>query len=354
MSNLDDATVYRRLDPSAMRDRIRELPGECLKAWQQALAFEVPQGYAGADRIVVLGMGGSAIGGDLLSSLCALEAKAPPVSVCRDYNLPLSVNEKTLVVASSYSGMTEETLSAFKQALVTPAKKLVLTTGGELKRLAERNGVPVFTISYAAQPRAALAHGFFPLLAVCQKLGLVSDKSADVAVMARVLEELQRTIDEGCPLSRNPAKQLATRLSGQVVVVYGAGFLSSVAERWKTQINENGKAWAFYEVFSELNHNAVVGYQFPADLAGRFFVVMLRSPLLHPRTLIRYKLTAEIVSQAKVSHETLDARGENALAQMMSLVLFGDWVSYYLAILNETDPTPVKVIEGLKKHLQEA
>lgn len=351
MTNLDDANVYRRLDPSGMRDRIRELPNECLKAWQQALAFDMPRGYAGLDGVVVLGMGGSAIGGDLLSSLCALEAKAPPVSVCRDYDLPLSVNERTLVIASSYSGMTEETLSAFEQAVATRARKLVLTTGGELKRLAERNGVPVFTIGYAAQPRAALAYSFLPLLGICQKLGLVSDKSADVAAMARVLGELQRTIDDGCPLSRNPAKQLAVRLSGHVAVVYGAGFLSPVAERWKTQINENGKTWAFYELYSELNHNAVVGYEFPADLAERFFVVMLRSPLLHPRTLIRYKLTAEIASQAKISHETLDAQGENALAQMMSLVLFGDWVSYYLAILNETDPTPVKVIESLKKRL---
>ncbi len=351
MVNLDDPSGYSRFDPSDMRERIRELPQQCLVAWQQALSFEVPRGYADVDRIVVLGMGGSAIGGDLLSSLCTLEAKAPPVSVCRDYNLPLSVNQRTLVIASSYSGMTEETLSAFSHAVATPAKKLVLTTGGELKRLAEQNRVPVFTIGYAAQPRAALAHSFLPLLGFCQKLGLVGDKSADVAAMARVLEELQPTIDERCALSRNPAKQLATRLSGHAVVVYGAGFLSPVAERWKTQMNENGKAWAFYELFSELNHNAVVGYEFPADLAGRFFAVMLRSPLLHPRTLIRYNLTAEIVSQAKVSHETLDARGEKPLAQMMSLVLFGDWVSYYLAILNETDPTPVKVINYLKKQL---
>jgi glucose/mannose-6-phosphate isomerase len=354
MVNLDDLSGYSRVDPSSMRDRIRELPGECLKAWQQALAFELPRGYADVDRIVVLGMGGSAIGGDLLSSLCALEAKAPPVSVCRDYDLPLSLSERTLVIASSYSGMTEETLSAFEQALATPAKKLVLTTGGDLKALADRNRIPVFIVSYAAQPRAALAHSFLPLLGFCQKLGLVSHKSADMAAMARVLEELQRTIDEHCPLSRNPAKQLAIRLLGHVAVVYGAGFLSPVAERWKTQTNENSKAWAFCEAFSELNHNAVVGYEFPADLAGRFFAVMLRSPLLHRRTQLRYRLTAEILSQAKVSHETLDARGENALSQMMSLVLFGDWVSYYLAILNETDPTPVKVIESLKKRLAES
>lgn len=250
--------------------------------------------------------------------------------------------------------MTEETLSSFSQALATPAKKLALTTGSKLKTLAEENNIPVFTINYTAPPRAALAHSFFPLLGVCQKLGIIKDKSRDMAEMVQVLEDLQTTIDENCPLKLNPAKQLATKLYQHLAVIYGAGFLSPVAQRWKTQINENSKAWAFYEIFPELNHNAVVGYEFPADLAPRLFVVLLNSPNLHPRTIIRYKLTAEMLSQAKVSHEIVKARGDSVLAQMMSLVLFGDWVTYYLALLNRTDPSPVKVIDYLKKRLAEA
>jgi len=354
MIDLDSPEVYQRLDPAGMRERIRELPQQCLKAWQQALDFKLPKkGYSNIDKVVILGMGGSAIGGDLLKSLSALEKKAL-VLVQRDYDLPLFVDAKTLVIASSYSGMTEETLSAFNQALSTPAKKLALTTGGKLKSIAEQNKIPVFTIDYVSSPRAAVGHSFLPLLGICQKLGIVSDKSKDVAEMAQVLNDLQATIDVNYPLKLNPAKQLATKLYSHLAVIYGAGFLATAAQRWKTQINENSKGWAFYEIFPELNHNATVGYEFHADLAQRIFVVFLRSPRLHPRTLIRYKLTAEMLSQAKVSHEIIDAKGESALSQMMSLVFFGDWVSYYLALLNETDPSPVKVIDYLKKRLAES
>ena len=353
MIDLDDPEIYGRLDPADMRGRIRELPQQCLKAWQQALGFELPSGYSSVNKVAVLGMGGSAIGGDLLSSLVAAESKVL-ISVNRDYDLPAFVDGNTLIIASSYSGMTEETLSSFSQALSTPAKNIVMTTGGKLKALAEQKGIPVFTIDYIAQPRAALAHSFFPLLGICQRLGLVSDKTGEVAEMAQVLESLQATIDDARPTSLNRAKQLATKLHNRLVVVYGAGILSTVAQRWKTQINENSKAWAFYEAFPELNHNAVVGYEFPLELAQRAFVILLRSQHLHPRTLIRYEVTAELLRQAKVSYEIVDGWGESALSHMMSLILFGDWVSYYLALLYETDPSPVRVIDYLKKRLAEA
>jgi len=353
MINLDDPKVHKKLDPSGMRERIRELPQQCLKAWQQALDFKLPSNYSRVNKVVILGMGGSAIGGDLLSSLASLESKTS-ITVSRDYNMPAFVDAKTLLIASSYSGMTEETLSAFGQALQTPAKKLVITTGGKLQEMAEQNNIPFLTIDYKSPPRAALAHSFIPLLGICQKLGIVSDKSKDIAEMERVLKNMQDSIDENCPLKSNPAKQLAKKLHRHLVVIYGAGFVATAAQRWKTQINENSKAWAYYEILPELNHNAVVGYEFPAELAQGIFVVFLRSPRLHPRTLLRYKLTAEMLSRRKVSHETIEARGKGALAQMMSLVYFGDWVSYYLAVLYETDPYPVKIIDFLKKRLSES
>ena len=353
MIDLDDLEVYKRLDPAGMRERIRELPQQCLRSWENTLNFKLPRDYSNVNKVVVLGMGGSAIGGDLLISLASLESKVP-ISVCRDYTLPHFIDAKTSVIASSYSGMTEETLSAFDQALATSAKKLVITTGGKLKEIAEQHKIPVLTIDYKAPPRAALAHSFIPLVCICQKLGIVSDKSKAIAEMAKALQDLQTTIDEKRPLKSNPAKQLAIKLYGHLAVIYGAGFVSTAAQRWKTQINENSKAWAFYEIFPELNHNAVVGYEFPTELARKLFVIFLRSPLLHHRTLIRYKLTAEMLTNAKVSYEIIEARGESALSQMMSLVFFGDWVSYYLALLNETDPYPVKIIDFLMKRLAES
>lgn len=350
MVNLDDLSVHKRYDPEGMLNRIHEMPAQCQQAWQKAMSFSLPPDYAQTDKVVILGMGGSAIGGDLASSLVLSEAKVP-VFVCRDYTLPPFVDGKTLVIASSYSGVTEETLTSFEQALKTKAKKLAITTGGKLKTIAEANNIPVFAFDYKAPPRAALPYSLLPILCFFQKLKFISDKTADVAEMVQILQTLSATISEGVPLSKNRAKQLAKRLYGHLPLIYGAGILSEVARRWKTQFNENSKAWAFHEVFPELNHNAVVGYQFPAELASKIVVVLLRSPLLSKRIQLRYKITGELLEQAKVSYEIVDGEGKNALSQMMSMVLFGDYVSYYLAILYETDPSPVKVIDYLKKQL---
>lgn len=226
--------------------RLHEMPEQCQQAWQLAINFKLPQDYAEVNKVVILGMGGSAIGGDLASSLVAAEAKLP-ILIHRDYNLPTFVDAKTLVIASSYSGMTEETLFSFEQALDTESKKLVITTGGKLKAMAEARGVPVFSFDYPAQPRAALPYGLLPILYFLQKLGFISDRSADVAETVQVLQKLSQRINEGVPTSQNPAKQLAQRLYRRLPVIYGSGIVSEVARRWKTQLNENSKAWAFYE-----------------------------------------------------------------------------------------------------------
>ena len=370
MIDLDNLEIYQRYDQEGMRNHIRDLPRQCRQAWIKGSEFVLPPGFSAVDKIVICGMGGSAIGGDLLRSL-ASELDRPLVFVNRSYDLPAFVDTKTLVIASSYSGNTEETLSAFTQALNTDCKKLAITTGGKLEKLAEENGVPVFTIDYVSQPRSALGYSFIPLLALLYRLGFLEDKSADFTLslrakrknltartlpalvegMAQTLEGLLDKLAEDVPISLNPAKQLATKLFGKLVVTYGAGVLSPVAQRWKSQFNENSKAWAFYEAFSELNHNAVVGYEFPQGMAGKVYVVLLQCPSLHPRILARYKITCEILGKAGVEHGIIDSQGEDDLTQMVSLVFLGDWVSYYLAVLYQTDPTPVKMIDYLKQRL---
>jgi glucose/mannose-6-phosphate isomerase len=217
--------------------------------------------------------------------------------------------------------------------------------------MAEERGIPLYLIDYVAQPRAALAHSFVPLVAILQKLSLISDKSQDIGEMTQVLEGLKPTIDRDCPSTLNPAKQLAIKLFGRLTVIYGAGILSAVAYRWKTQLNENSKAWAFSETFPELNHNSVVGYKFPAEITGKAFVVLLRSSKLDPQILKRYQATSELLVHRSIDYEIVEAKGESPLSQMMSLILFGDYVSYYLALLYKTDPTPVKAIDYLKREL---
>jgi len=349
--NLDNPELFKEGDPAGMLEHLHRMPGLCREAWQQALTFALPPDYAGVDKVVILGMGGSAIGGDLVSSLIAPECRRP-VIVSRSYELPAFTDSKTLVIASSYSGNTEETLTAFQEATKTGARKLVMTTGGRLAAMAGERGLPVFHIGYQAPPRAALPYSLMPLIAFFQRLGFISDKQAAVDETISALDGLSLIIRETVPQAGNPAKALAARLHNRLPVVYGAGITAEVARRWKTQLNENAKAWAGYEVFPELDHNAVVGYQFPEELSRQMFVVMLRSARLNRRLQLRYEITGELLTQAGVGHDIVDARGESPLAQMMSLVLFGDYVSYYLALLYHTDPTPIAAIELIKQELQ--
>ena len=348
--SLDDRQLFKRYDREGMLTCLHEMPRLCHQAWQMAMDFNLPPDYARVNKVVILGMGGSAIGGELVSNLALSEAKLP-ILICRHYHLPAFVDAETLVIASSYSGTTEETMSSFEQALETGAKKLAITTGGKLKTMAEKRNIPVFTFHYKAQPRAALPFMFIPLLCFLQRLGFIGDKSSDVTETVPVLQELSPRIDEDAPLSQNPAKQLATKLYGHLPVIYGAGIVSEVAHRWKTQLNENSKAWAFYEVFPELNHNSVVGYQSPAELAPKIAVVLLRSALLSQRIQLRYQVTCQLLEQAKVDYQIVDGIGTSPLSQVMSLVLFGDYTSYYLAMLNEVDPSPVTAIDFLKGKL---
>jgi glucose/mannose-6-phosphate isomerase len=353
MNNLDDSALFNSLDKSGMRLQIQGLPAQCRNAWEKASSLKLPEDYKKVNKVLILGMGGSAIGGDLLRA-STFSSNSPLIMVHRDYDLPSYVDENTLVVASSYSGNTEETLSGFTQALDCKCKKLVISTGGKLTSLAREAGVPIFVIEHVSPPRAALGYSLLPLLAIMQNLGIISDKSAEVDSMVRSLETLCESWQEDTSIEHNQAKKLALKLDGKLIVIYGSGILADVARRWKTQINENSKSWAFFEVLPELNHNAVIGYRYPPSLREQLFVLMLRCPSLHPRTLIRYKITGELLEQQKIQYQILDSDGINPLKHIMSLVFLGDWVSYYLAILIGVDPTPVPEIDFLKKRLSKA
>jgi len=350
MVDLDDLLIYRKLDAAGMLSHLHQFPEQCRLAWEKVLKFDLPPEYSRVDKVVILGMGGSAIGGDMVRRLALAESKAP-VWVHRDYGLPPLVDRNTLVIASSYSGNTEETLSAFTASLKTPAKKLAITAGGKLRQLAEKEGIPVFSIDYRAPPRAAFPHSFVPLVGIFQKLGLLGDKSADLKQALDILNKFAGELVETAPLASNPAKRLAARLWGHLVVIYGGEVLSEVARRWKNQFNENSKAWAFFELFPELNHNAVVGYDFPPEVRDRVFVVLLHSALFSPRSQLHYEATAKLLAESGVSKEVVEAVGETALAQVISLVLLGDYVSVYLAMLNETDPTPLEAVDFVKGYL---
>ncbi len=351
--SLDDPAVYARLDPSGMGQRLMALPGQLRQAWEAGLALELPLDYRQVDKVVVVGMGGSGVGGDLLADLLALESGGPVFSVCRDYRLPPWVDARTLVIASSLSGNTEETLSCFQEAVGRSARVVALSSGGRLREMAQSHHIPFFQVTYSGEARTALGYSFLLPLALVQRLGLVADRARDIDGAVRLVERVGEESGPARSADRNPAKQLALALRGHLPVMYGAGFLAGVARRWKTQLNENAKTWAFAETLPELNHNAVDGYGLPGDLAPQVFVVLLRSPLLHPETLARYPVTAVLLERAGVAHKVVEAEGATPLSQMLSTVVLGDWASYYLGILNGVDPSPVAALEEVKRRLRE-
>ncbi|HET8569417.1 MAG TPA: bifunctional phosphoglucose/phosphomannose isomerase [Candidatus Limnocylindria bacterium] len=351
MGSIDTVDEIRAGDPEGMLDRIKELPKQVREAWRIASAAQVAPQYGDVRSIVVSGMGGSAIGGDLAAALLQDELKIP-MSVHRDYGLPAYVGRDTLVIASSYSGNTEETLSALDEARKRGAKVLALTTGGRLAELGKAQGFPVVTFSYKARPRAVLGYSLTLVLGVLSRLGFVRDLASDVESALADVAKLEERVHEGA--RTNDAKALAKELQGRIPFVYGAGPMAVMARRVKGQLNENSKNWAAFDAMPELNHNAVVGFPHP-DAAKRDLVVLvLESDRDNPRVRVRWQVTKDLLDRAGVAHRTLRFPGSSALSEVLQMAYFTDYVTFYVAVLNGEDPSPNTSIDLLKERLAKA
>ncbi len=341
-SLIDDPQRVRTADPGGMYDRIIELGQQLRSAWQRTAEAGLSRDLAKVRDVTVLGMGGSAIGGDLAAAL-TLSELGVPMSAHRDYGCPNYVGRESLVIASSYSGNTEETLSGFAEARRRGARLVALTTGGKLAEEARAAGIPLVTFSYAARPRATLGWSLGLVLGVLSRVGLVRDLGPDLATALAELERYAKTPDLG--------KDVAKRLYARIVGVYGAGVMGVLARRWKGQWNENAKNWAFFDVMPELNHNAVVGFPHPDVARDALAVVFLRSSRDDPRIARRFDVTAELLARAKIPLEQFAFRGASALSEALQAVYLGDHASFYLALLNGADPSPNESIDYLKAQL---
>jgi glucose/mannose-6-phosphate isomerase len=350
--SLDNVAALRKLDPGGMLTAVGNLPEQCKEAWAKASGLKLSSAYDDIDRIAILGMGGSAIAGDLWRVLLQRECDVPVFNV-RQYDLPSVVDDRTLVIASSFSGQTEEVLSAFQQSLKRKSPKIVITSGGELLTMARANGVPAFTFEFKGEPRAAIGWSLMPLLAIGEALGLTHGIAKDVKETIAAITQVVSESGEDVPEAENGAKQLARELHEKLPVIYAGGPLYEVAHRWKTQLNESAKTWAFHEELPELHHNAIVSLSLPNSTARETVVVFLESKtLVHARVRLRYDFTRDALRKAGVTTLSADSEGGSALAQMMSLVMLGDYVATYLAFLYGVDPTPTTLIDELKAWLK--
>ena len=314
--------------------------------WRVASAAIAPTDAPGG--LIVAGMGGSAVGGRLAAGAIGPRLRRP-LAIADDYVLPGWAGPDTLVLCSSYSGGTEETLAAYDDALGRGAPRIVATTGGELAARARRDGVPVIPVPGGFQPRAAVGYSLVAALEVAALCGAAPSLRAEVQAAAALAGELAPEWGPDGP-DDGEAKALARRLRGSVPVIAGAGPAAAVAYRWKCQINENAGIPAFASVLPELDHNEVVGWP-GAD--GRLSAVFLEDPGSHPRNRLRSELTAEQAAAGGAVVERVRARGETPTERLISLVLLGDLVSLYLAVLRGKDPVSIPPIDDLKAALAE-
>ena len=345
------ADAYQRLDPHGLYGRISSLPEQIEEAWAAAAALTLPAYYRAAERVVVLGMGGSAIGGSLVQALALDIGAHVPVSVVRGYRLPAYVDGRALVLASSNSGNTEETVSALCAAIAAGANCVAITTGGRLAELARQHELPQLRFSWSGEPRSALGWSMASLLAICSGLGLLPPLRVDLAAALDGLRELRIRIGRDVPEATNPAKALARRLEGRLPIFVGAEALAPVAYRWRTQVNENAKSWAIAEELPEMNHNAPLGFGRPVALVPMLHAVLLRHAAMHPRIALRVEATAIQMRDSGIDVETLDVPGATVLAQMLWAIGFGDFTSYYLGLLYGVEPSPVGALDWLKAYM---
>jgi glucose/mannose-6-phosphate isomerase len=352
MLDLDDLEVLQ-VDRSGVLDLLLDLPAQVQTGERLGQSADLPPA-TDVRAIVVTGLGGSSISGDLLRAY--LHAECPvPIVVNRHYSLPAFVGPETLVCAVSYSGNTEETLSAFQAAQARGAKLLAVTSGGQLAQMAAQAHVPCVRVPGGMPPRATLGYLFTPMLVILARLGLISDQKAPLAETIGVLGELAAQFRPGVETFRNLPKALAKDLLGKLPVIYGVqDFSDVVAYRWRTQLNENSKVLASHQAFPELNHNEVVGWQGPLSNAAEVWVVLLRDAEEMGRVAQQIEITKAFLQERAAGITEVWPQGHSRLARLFSLLYAGDFTSYYLALLRGIDPKPVDAIDRLRDRLASA
>ncbi len=353
MEKLDNRELVSKLDASNMLKLISDLPAQCREAYEIGKKSGVPEiDCKKIDNILFAGLGGSAIGADIVRIYLQNELKVP-VIVSRNYTLPNFVGKGTLLFCSSYSGNTEETLSSFEDGLKRGANIITMGSGGKLKELSAKNGFKHIEIPSGFPPRTALGYMSITVLAILVGLGFIKDKKKEVEEIYSALTELRdKEIGMDAAFENNISKKLAAKLYGKYCIVYGTSdSTEAVSIRWRGQIAENSKALSSSHVLPEMNHNEIVGWEFPKQLLKNFNVIMLHDRNDHKRTKARIDISKTIIKESGAEIFEFEGEGTGLLARLFSLIYIGDFASFYLAILNGIDPTPVKRVDYLKSQL---
>ncbi|MFC2144843.1 bifunctional phosphoglucose/phosphomannose isomerase [Actinomycetota bacterium] len=352
MNNLDDLKKIEELDPAGMLKAEEDFYEQLIEAQNIANNTDFSKLDSGEFKgIAILGMGGSGFSADIIKTLVTDEIKVP-VEVVKGYDLPAFVGKGWLVVAVSYSGNTEETISALSQAIERDAYILIECSGGKLLKLAEDSGYTVIKIPSGLQPRGAIGYLFFPVYLAMGSIGLIDINKDDVEEALDLIKEKASIYNRNTLLADNPAKELAVKIGDRLPIIYGTeGIYSAIAYRLKCEINENGKTPSWWNSFSELNHNETVGWERLADITGNFILIAFRDPEEGPKIRTRIEVTLGQIKSNVAEIVEILVEGKSKFAKALSSMYLGDIASVYLALLAGVDPSPVVKIESLKAEL---
>lgn len=351
--NLDDPKSLRQTDTKDMLSNIADLPNQIKKGWDGLNSMALPSYFVTCDRVIICGMGGSGIAGDLAKSV-VVEESSKPIYIHRDYGIPHFTDRKTLVIADSYSGNTEETLDAFVSAQQKGAKLFAITTGGELERLSKKFQTPYYHFDYKSEPRASVGIPLGAILAIFKKIGIL-DMTEDQIISALTrLKDYNETLFPDSPHRKNQAKQIAKDLEGQMLAVISSNTMSSVARRWRGQFAENSKIISFYDFLPEIDHNFSAGLDLPASAHQILKMIMLKSKYDSARITVRQKITSEVFEKRGLSAKIIEIKdSSNILEEILKFTLLADYTSYYLSIINNIDPSASRYIDYIKQRLKE-
>jgi glucose/mannose-6-phosphate isomerase len=348
--NLNDLDHFRKHDPEDMIGHINGLPDQLAAAWRLGNKLALPK-WRGIKQVVVAGMGGSAIGSDLLAAYAEPRLKASWVTH-RDYGLPAwATGSETLVICSSHSGNTEETLAAFAAAKAAGCRILTISTGGTLAKEAKKAKVPVWLFKHTGQPRTAVGFSFGLLLAAASRLKLIPDPADELKDTVAAMKAQQRDLLPEVLDTANSSKRMGGQFMGRWITIYGAGIMAPVARRWKTQLNENSKVAASFEIIPEADHNTLQGVMQPEPQFGATMAIFLRAAHNNARNERRAELTRMAIMLQGQNTDTITGVGDSRMANMWTALHYGDYASYYLAMAYGLDPTPVPMLAELKKEM---
>ena len=354
MSILDDSKKIEEVDKENLADLMAKLPEQMEKVWQEKEKIVIPTSYQQVKNVVIAGMGCDRITADVIKK--SLEEISPlPIEVVGDYKAASYINGETLVVALSYSGQTPEVLSFIKKLLKSESRPKIFTIvgGGELEEIAKKEKIPFYKFSGIGPSRVNIGYLLFALILLLEKVGLLGGGDKKFLSLIETIKNFNQQFITQKETKENLAKNLAYQIFDRTPIILGAEHLWPVAQRFKKLFNENAKNFAFAEEVPEFFHNSVVGIDYPTRLKDEIFYIFLESDLYSEKIRKALSIFRQSLKEKKINCDVISCSGKNKLEEAVKGIILGDWVTFYLAILNNIDPTPMEMIESIRRQLKE-